>query len=74
MLFRSICGFVDDRNEKTGRKIRDAELKKVPFMLIVGEQEESGSTVSVRKHGKGDLGVMSVEQFANLVEKEIEDN
>lgn len=69
-----ICGFVDDRNEKTGRKIRDAELKKVPFMLIVGEQEESGSTVSVRKHGKGDLGVMSVEQFANLVEKEIEDN
>jgi threonyl-tRNA synthetase len=69
-----ICGFVDDRNEKTGRKIRDAEHKKVPFMLIVGEQEESGSTVSVRKHGKGDLGVMSVEEFADLVEKEIEDN
>jgi len=69
-----ICGFVDDRNEKTGRKIRDAEHKKVPFMLVVGEQEQSGSTVSVRKHGGGDLGVMSVEDFAALVEKEIEDN
>jgi len=69
-----ICGFVDDRNEKTGRKIRDAEHKKVPFMLIVGEQESSGGTVSVRKHGEGDIGVMTVEEFAQLVEKEIENN
>ena len=69
-----ICGFVDDRSEKTGRKIRDAEHKKVPFMLIVGEQEQSGDTVSVRKHGEGDLGVMSVQDFVKLVENEISTN
>jgi len=69
-----ICGFVDDRNEKTGRKIRDSEHKKVPFMLIVGEQEQSGNTVSVRKHGEGDLGVMSIEDFVKLVEDEISAN
>ena len=65
-----ICGLIDDRNEKTGRKIRDAELKKVPFMLIVGENEELNSSVSVRRRGEGDLGSMSVEEFVDYFKKE----
>ncbi|GGG54396.1 threonine--tRNA ligase [Epilithonimonas arachidiradicis] len=58
-----ICGLIDDRNEKTGKKIRDAELKKLPFMLIVGENEENNGTISVRRRGEGDLGEMSVDAF-----------
>ncbi len=58
---------IDARSEKTGRKVRDAELKKIPFMLIVGEKEEEGNTVSVRKQGEGDLGTMSIGGFAELV-------
>ncbi|TDX86047.1 threonine--tRNA ligase [Epilithonimonas xixisoli] len=58
-----ICGLIDDRNEKTGKKIRDAELKKLPFMLIVGENEENNGTISVRRRGEGDLGEMKVEDF-----------
>jgi len=69
-----ICGLIDDRNEKTGKKIRDAEHKKIPFMLIVGETEKSGKTVSVRKHGEGDLGGFSIEGFAELIKKEINNN
>lgn len=65
-----ICGLIDDRNEKTGKKIRDAELQKLPFMLIVGENEAVNGTVSVRKRGEGDLGEMSVEDFANYFLKE----
>ncbi len=64
---------LDDRNEKTGRKIRDAEMKKIPFMLIVGEKEEDSSQVSVRKHKEGDLGVMSIEKFAEKVNNEVND-
>ncbi len=64
---------VDDRNEKTGRKIRDAEMKKIPFMLIVGEKEEDSEAVSVRKHKEGDTGVMSIEAFAGKVNKEVND-
>ncbi len=62
---------VDHRSEKTGRKIRDAELAKIPYMLIVGEQEEVAGTVSVRKHGDGDQGTMSIEDFASLVNQEV---
>jgi len=58
-----ICGLIDDRNEKTGKKIRDAELKKLPFMLIVGENEENNGTISVRRRGEGDLGEMKIEDF-----------
>lgn len=65
-----ICGLVDERNEKTGKKIRDAELNKIPFMLIVGENEEGNGTVSVRKRGEGDLGEMSIEAFVELFKKE----
>ncbi|MEZ5147434.1 MAG: threonine--tRNA ligase [Bacteroidales bacterium] len=63
---------IDDRSEKTGRKIRDAELKRIPFMLIVGEKEEENKTVSVRKQGEGDLGSFEMQQFVELIEKEIE--
>jgi len=58
-----IRGEVDTRDEKVGRKIRDAELSKVPFMLIVGEKEQTGKTVSVRKKGEGDLGSKTIEAF-----------
>jgi threonyl-tRNA synthetase len=67
-----IRGFVDNRNEKIGKKIRDAELKKIPFMLIVGEKEAENEQVSVRQRGKGDLGSMNVEDFAQTVQKTIE--
>ncbi len=58
---------VDERNEKIGRKIRDAELAKTPFMLIIGEKEAAEGTVSVREHGQGDLGTMPVKAFTDLV-------
>jgi threonyl-tRNA synthetase len=68
-----IRGFVDDRNEKVGKKIRDAEMKKIPFMLVVGEKEAEGNLVSVRQRGTGDLGSMDVESFAEIVRKAIEE-
>jgi threonyl-tRNA synthetase len=61
---KDIRGFLDDRDEKIGRKIRDTELKKVPYMLIVGEKEAAQNKVAVRKHGSGDQGVMDLEEFA----------
>ena len=66
-----IRGLIDNRDEKIGKKIRDAEVKKIPFMLIVGEKESEDGLVSVRKHGEGDLGAMSMEAFAELIKKEI---
>ena len=59
-----IIGTIDNRDEKIGRKIRDAEVKKIPFMLIVGEKEQMEGLVSVRKHGQGDLGNYTPEGFA----------
>ena len=67
-----IRALVDNRSEKTGRKIRDAEVSKIPFMIIVGEKEESEGTVSVRKHGEGDIGTFSIEEFISLLKKEVE--
>ena len=67
-----IRGFVDDRNEKIGKKIRDAEIAKVPFMLIVGEKEVEMNQVSVRQRGEGDKGLMTAEAFAILVQQAIE--
>ena len=58
-----IRGFLDDRNEKIGRKIRDAEVGKVPFMLLVGEKEAAENKIAVRKHGEGDKGVMDLNDF-----------
>lgn len=66
-----IRGLVDPRDEKVGRKIRDAEVKKIPYMLIVGEKEVEDGTVSVRKHGEGDLGSMTIAEFQDKLIKEI---
>jgi threonyl-tRNA synthetase len=63
---------IDSRSEKTGKKIRDAELKRIPFMLIVGEKEEESNTISVRKQGEGDLGSFTVERFADHISNEIQ--
>lgn len=62
-------GFVDDRNETIGRKIRDNELKRIPFLLIIGEKEVEAGTVSVRKQGEGDQGAVSVDAFAEMVKE-----
>jgi threonyl-tRNA synthetase len=70
---RDIRVTIDDRNEKAGRKIRDAEVSKVPFMIIVGEKEEQNHTVSVREHGVGDQGAMSVDDFIALINNRIND-
>ena len=67
-----IRGLVDSRNETIGKKIREAEMSKIPFMLIVGDQEAQDQTISVRKHGGEEIGTISVEDFAQLVKKEIE--
>ena len=67
-----IRGLVDERNEKIGKKIRDTELNKIPFMLVVGEKEAQEGKVSVRKQGAGDIGSFSVEEFASIINKEIE--
>ncbi len=69
-----IRALVDDRNEKIGKKIRDNELKKVPYMLVVGEKEAAEDKVAVREHGKGDIGVMSIEEFAKLINDTIEND
>ena len=74
MLKRNeIRTLIDMRNEKIGRKIRDAEMKKVPYMLIVGEKEMNETSVSVRKHGQGDLGSMSVDEFITMIDKQVKD-
>jgi threonyl-tRNA synthetase len=62
---------IDDRNEKIGKKIRDTELEKVPLMLVVGEKEMLEGKVAVRRQGKGDLGVSSIEDFIALVQEEV---
>ena len=68
-----IRSFVDDRNEKVGKKIRDNELKKIPYLLILGEKEQTDGTIAVRKQGDGDKGVMKIEDFAQIINKEIEE-
>ncbi|MBI3136938.1 MAG: threonine--tRNA ligase [Bacteroidetes bacterium] len=67
-----IRGFVDERNEKIGKKIRDNEVKKIPFMLIVGEKEAEAGQVGVRKQAEGDLGTMTMADFADYLTKEVE--
>ncbi len=67
-----IRGFVDDRNEKIGKKIRDNEMKKVPFMLVVGEKEESENTIAVRARGKGDIGSFTPADLAAYINQLIE--
>ena len=67
-----IRALIDNRNEKTGKKIRDAEVAKIPYMIIIGEREENEEVISVRKHGGEDLGKMTVKAFDALLTKEIE--
>jgi len=66
-----IRALIDNRNETVGKKIREAEMNKIPFMLIVGENEEKESTISVRRHGGDDLGAITVKDFTDLVNNEI---
>ncbi len=69
-----IRGLVDERNEKIGKKIRDNEVNKIPFMLVVGEKEAQEGTVAVREHGKGDIGTMTIEEFAKLIQSTIDND
>jgi threonyl-tRNA synthetase len=66
-----IRGLIDARNETVGKKIREAEMKKVPLMIVVGEQEENANQISVRKHGGESLGSMDIESFAKIITEEI---
>tara|TARA_B100001287_G_scaffold58001_1_gene46284 strand:+ start:2811 stop:4754 length:1944 start_codon:yes stop_codon:yes gene_type:complete len=68
-----ICGRIDKRSEKTGRKIRDAEVSKIPYMIIVGEKEQEEENISVRKHGGEDLGKMKIDTLISTIIKEIEE-
>lgn len=65
--------FVDGRSEKIGKKIRDAEVKKIPFMLIIGEKEVESAQVAVRRHGEGDRGVFTLEAFQAMLQEELEE-
>ena len=67
-----IRSLIDDRDEKIGKKIRDNELKKIPYLLIVGEREAENNTVSIRKQGHGDQGTMSLDEFAEFITNEVE--
>ena len=68
-----IRAFIDGRNEKIGKKIRDNELKKVPYLLVVGEKEQETNTVAVRRQGEGDQGILSLEDFATKIKTEVEE-
>jgi len=62
---------IDDRNEKIGKKIRDTELARIPFMLVIGEKEMNEGKVSIRRQGKGDIGVAPIAEFIDLVNEEV---
>ena len=66
-----VRAIIDDRNEKIGRKIRDNEMKRVPYMVVVGEKEQADGSVAVRKQGQGDQGTMSKEDFAKKINDEV---
>ncbi len=71
MKINDIRALLDDRNEKIGKKIRDAEMKKVPFMLVIGENEMQEESVSVRKHGEGDIGKMLIADFIQFFNNQL---
>lgn len=62
---------VDDRNEKIGYKIREAQMQKTPYMLVIGEKEVENGTVAVRRRGEGDIGAMNQDEFIAMLQKEI---
>ncbi|MCK5371111.1 MAG: threonine--tRNA ligase, partial [Cyclobacteriaceae bacterium] len=72
LTLKDLTGYVDHRDEKIGRKIRDAEMNKIPFMFIVGEKEIESGSVSIRKHGEGDIGTYSMKDLILFMDKEIE--
>ena len=75
LALHELRGTVDNRNETIGRKIRDTELRRVPYMLVIGEKEVAEGKVAVRRQGEGDLGTMTIEEFAAFLQKQIaEDN
>jgi threonyl-tRNA synthetase len=63
---------IDERSEKIGKKIRDNELKRIPYLLIIGEKEQESDSVSVRRQGEGDKGVMDLEEFARFMQSEVQ--
>ena len=69
-----IRAHLDDRNETVGKKIRESEINKIPYMIIIGENEEKNETVSIRKHKEGDLGEMKIDKFLDIFKKEISDS
>ena len=71
---QDLRGYVDHRDEKIGRKIRDAEVAKLPFMIIIGEKEEADGTLSIRRKGQGDLGSMPIDKFIEIAKEEINKN
>jgi threonyl-tRNA synthetase len=62
---------VDDRNETVGKRIRENELRRIPYLLIVGEKEEQTDTLAVRRQGEGDKGIFTLNQFVDLVKNEV---
>lgn len=72
LKMKEIRAIVDDRNEKIGRKIRDNEMKRIPYMLIVGEKEAENGEVSVRRQGEGDKGTMKFEEFGEILNEEVQ--
>ena len=70
---QEVRAYVDDRSEKIGRKIRDNEMKHIPYLLIVGEKEAAEGTVSVRKQGEGDQGSLSIDDFAKKINAEVDE-
>ena len=69
-----ICGPIDQRAETTSRKIRDAEVSKIPYIIIVGEREEDQEKITVRKHGGENIGSINIDEFIELINKEINDS
>jgi threonyl-tRNA synthetase len=72
LMVQEFTGYVDHRDEKIGRKIRDAELSKIPYMFIVGEKESESGTVSIRKQGEGDLGSQKLDELMVFMKNELE--
>jgi threonyl-tRNA synthetase len=73
LLEEDIRGHIDTRDEKIGRKIRDAEVQKIPYMIIVGEKEQDNNIIAVRKHGIGDMGNLTVDLFISNFKSMVED-
>jgi threonyl-tRNA synthetase len=72
LLTEDIRGYIDHRDEKIGKKIRDAEVTKIPYMIVIGEKEVAENKLSIRKHGEGDQGSVTIPEFIALFKEEIQ--